>query len=259
MFDDVVEVLGDEDRNLELIWRVSLKECNASHDRITFHDFKTILKGQPKGAAPLQLSVASSFPPHGQRRLSAGAALLTSAVFEAAAFDDGSFRRDSYFRAFRDSVTSAPTPNPESHSQEHEAGSCNGEAEEASGSTNNFQSTLGLPLYSRPVGTAGEKQLESSRRSSLLTKSPLYRHHIEMRHAVMEASKRFDQKLSDMQTRASHSRASLIMKRGDTEIKYHSKARRASEMMSVDAAVEMSDQSTFRARKKSSSDVRGMM
>lgn len=242
MFEDVAEVLGDEDRNLELIWRMSLEECNASRDCITFHDFKKILKGQPKAAAPLSLSARnllsapSPLSPPARKRLSAGAALLAAAVFEAAAFDDESCRRDSYCLA---------------HVEEEEE-------EEASRSTNR-PADFGLPLYSRPVVPTGDKLPESSRRSSLLIKSPLYRHHIEMRHAVMEASKRFDQKLSDLQSRASHTRASLIMKRGDMEMKYHSKGRRASEIMNVDAAMEMSGGSACRARKKSSSDVSGMM
>ena len=253
VLDDVADVLGDEDGNLELIWRVSLEECNARSDRITFRDFRKILKGQPKVALPppssarIRLSVPSLLSQPAWKRLSAGAALLSAAVFEAAAFDGDSSRRESRSTAVRASATLSDIID------------CANEEDDASSSELNYSADFSLPLYRKVVPTS-EKLSEASRASSLLIKSPLYRHHLEMRLAVMEASKSFDQKLSDLQTRASRPRrASLIMKRGDLDKNYFAKVRRASEIESVDDAAKSDDQSTRVARKKTSSDIRGMM
>jgi len=269
-FEDMRAVLGD-DVNLELIWRASLAECRAtSSDRITFMDFKKIIKGQPKvpvtpGVSARRLSFTSPLSPPTLRRLTAGAAMLSAAVFEAAASDDDSSRREvpGEVSATRGSVTLSDISalvveeDPhrylkESRSQSHKEGS--------SKSTfwDEEEEPVVLPKFPVP---AGQKIGESRRASSLIVKSPLYRHHIEMRHAVLEASHRFDQKMNDMESNESSPapRASLIMKRGETLIKRPSKITNVGESQNVDAAVKRSGRAQRGTRTKTRSDIRGMM
>lgn len=49
-FDDLSATLGNTTENeaLEKIWEESLLEINSRLDRITLHDFKTIMKSRPK-------------------------------------------------------------------------------------------------------------------------------------------------------------------------------------------------------------------
>ena len=262
-------VLGD-DGNLELVWRASLAECRASRcDRITFMDFKKIIKGQPKvpvtpAVSARRLSVTSPLSPPTLRRLTAGAAMLSAAVFEAAASDDDSSRREVPGEvATRGSVTLSDISaliieeDPhrylkEARSQSHKEGSSK------SAFWDEEEEPAVLPKFPVP---AGQKIGESRRASSLLVKSPLYRHHIEMRHAVLEASHRFDQKMTDMESIESSPapRASLIMKRGETLIKRPSKITNVCESQNVDAAVKRSGRAQRGTRTKTMSDIRGMM
>ena len=134
---------------------------------------------------------------------------------------------------------------------------CPGQEDESS-TFFNHSTDLEFPLYNPPVVPTSEKLSEARRTSSLLTKSLFYRHHIEMRHAVMEASKRFDQKLSDLQTRPLPRRTSLIMKRGGMEMKSLTKPRRASDREGIDSK-ERNGRSSNCPRTKTISDIRGMM
>jgi len=268
-FEDISEVLGD-DGNLDIIWKMSLQECNTSRNRITFMDFKKIIKGQPKVSVPPPPSVRDLCPQSplsqpSQRRLSAGAALLSAAVFEAAASDDDSSRLEQSRAELRETITLSDiaemvgeqTDDQRTYlkvgrSQSHEAQSPFFVGQE--------QSCIEFGRPEFPVTPLPRRLSEIDRASSLLKRSPLYRHHVEMRHAVLEASKRFDTKLRDMETRGSAPtpRASLVMKRGDTMIKRTAKARRASDRESLEAAVKRSGR-VRGPRRKTQSDVRGML
>jgi hypothetical protein len=58
----------------------------------------------------------------------------------------------------------------------------------------------------------------SSMSSSIAANRSVYRAHREMRLAVLAASKQFDKKRTDIQTNPRHTRASLIMKRGSVAL-----------------------------------------
>ena len=254
-FNDVAEVLGNADGDLELIWKMSLEECNASGEWITFQDFQKIIKSQPKHTVPPSFcarnrrssSCLLSLP--AQKRLTAGAALLSAAVFEAAAFDDELSRRESSCLDRRD--IGAMSDFTESGSRFWLG------QEDGSSAFFNQSADTELPLSL--VVPTGETLSEARRTSSLLTKSLFYRHHLEMRHAVMEASKRFDQKLSDLQTRPLPHRTSLIMKRGGMEMKSITKSRRASDIEGIEDMVKRNGCSSSCPRKKTTSDIRGMI
>jgi hypothetical protein len=193
-FDDISELLGNsaQSETLEQMWMESLDECKAHFERITFEDFKKLMKGQPKEAI-----------------CSAGPSRMLPCVPEGKKFGEecmdvfevqSSLEREienprAYFKKGR------------SVSYEHERPSWDLEGRDAS-------LALSLPVNDEEFGGS----LKDLSLSALNANRALYRKHREMRLAVLEASKKFDLKRATISSSnaASARHAGLIMRRGST-------------------------------------------
>lgn len=218
-FDDLSDILGSstEYEALEKIWLESLEECKAHLDRITFDDFKNLMKGQPKEAAvcpPLTEAMAMCPPspgtplyavPEGEK-VEMGLAVVHSGL-NLAGMDDSSDLID-------DSIE-----NPREYYKKKRSSSCEQKLSswesEAMDEITELGHDVSLAVILRTHG-GDEFDIRNDAAMSPLTKNrAIYRKHREMRLAVLEASKQFDKKRTDIQSKTGlHTRASLIMKRG---------------------------------------------
>ena len=156
----------------------SLAECKSQVDRITFEDFKKLMKGQQKEvalAATTDAGRASQLLPPKPRPTS------TLPPIPSPMSDEGPGHRRQRSASFQHKLDWAETSESSSR-----------------GDTPSLAIKTGAP--------PGLSPLASNR--------ALYRRHREMRLAVLEASKQFDKKRTDLYHASSPVRAGLIMKRG---------------------------------------------
>lgn len=209
-FDDLVDILGNgtEDDALEKIWIESLEECKAHLDRITFEDFKRLMKGQPKeiGGGSSLSSLTPSSEPNSLRGLSTVPEGMLPVVPSDAALEDmdlpSGFLLDDEIENPRQFYGKG-----RSLSYEQTGGSWDADDSREF----NKDSSLAVLLPSHPA--AAYEEINASA-TPLTANRVLYRKHREMRLAVLEASKQFDKKRNDIQNRNHLTRAGLIMKRG---------------------------------------------
>lgn len=187
-----------------MVWLSSLEECDASCDRIAFLDFVKIIKGQPMispvspPTSAINLVASSGLSPLPSNRLTTGAVMLSAAMCEASASD-----------------IELCTNQKEESSLYHKVG----KSQSYGGKERFWLGEESTQVFGRSVDSVPEIPIRNSgdiKASSLFLKSSLYRRHFEMRHGVLEASKRFDLKMRDLQSRRSMftPSASLVMKRG---------------------------------------------
>jgi hypothetical protein len=204
-FDDMQDLVGGSmSGDLEKIWLDSLQECAAHMDRITYSDFKRLMKGQPKetnaagSCVPPDLKSESSLQsvPEEKRQSLAD---IPPVIDE----DEPLIHHHPRSRSFdlqdsqHDSIRSLPPLQP---------------------TTLNRDASLALLLPSKAEG-AYEAAINDSSKSSLVVNRAMYRKHREMRLAVQEASKEFDLTRNQRRTSISnntvqYTKNGLIMKRG---------------------------------------------
>lgn len=188
-FDDLYVILGNSTENeaLEKMWLESLDECKAHLDRITFDDFKKLMKGQPQEVVV--------YPP--------SAGLQLAGVPEDEEMEKGldgtsdlAAQSTEKTRAFYKKTRSASYEQKRTAWESHEF---------------SMDPSMTMFLTSHAVGDYSVST-KDTKMSPLVVNRAIYRKHRELRLAVLDASKQFDAKRTDMQT--THTRASLIMKRG---------------------------------------------
>ena len=209
-FDDLVDILGNGTENdaLEKIWIDSLVECKAHLDRITFEDFKRLMKGQPKemGGGSTISSLNPPSEPNSLRGLTTVREGMLPVVPSEAALED----LDLPSRLLMDDQIENPRlllGKGRSLSYDQSGGSW--DADDSREFSKEFNLAMVLPSFSANDG--GE--IDASM-TPLTANRALYRKHRELRLAVLDASKQFDKKRNDIQTRNHLTRAGLIMKRG---------------------------------------------
>lgn len=252
--------------DLEKIWLDSLKECKAHLDRITFDDFKRLMKGQPKETA------APSF------RLDANALLKSERSLQPVPEDITASRLDVSALLMRSAGISERSLQPVQEGIAQILADIPAIPEEPhspvkSRSRSFDQDFSSYDDFSKSSPTLSEHRdasLALSFRSKIecelpglvtdLSMSPLvvnralYRKHREMRLAVLEASKQFD--LTRVQRRSEEfAQAGLIMKRGKlTPVELEDAHQKAL----FDAATKKSGR-VRRTRNKTVSDVSNML
>lgn len=207
-----------------------MNQCTAQ-DNINFDNFKKLMKGQPKEVATPQ----SSFCRPGPER-SLGVLPEGESVDEHAA--------DS-----ADDVGNAETPQ---HFQKKKSLS----HEFKSGVVwDDMDRSASIAFLPSKTDDDESSEISLSSASPLLANRALYRRHRGMRLAVLEASKQFDKKRTDRQTKDIPVQAGLIMKRGampPVELEdAHTRAL-------FDAAAKRCGR-TRRTKNKTVSDVTGML
>jgi len=248
-FDDLVDILGNgtENEELEKIWIDSLEECKAHLDRITFDDFKKLMKGQPKEcigppfvpSSPNSLRGLTPVPEGQLHPITSGVALESLNVPSGLLLDDSIDNPRQFYGKGR------------SHSYEQKGGSW--DAADASSSFTRTDASLALVL---PMHTGSDFEEITSNMTPLTANRALYRKHRELRLAVLEASKQFDKKRNDIHSRDHLTNASLIMKRG---VKPPVEVEDAHARALFENAAKKCGRAPKRSKNKTVSDVTGMM
>jgi hypothetical protein len=191
---------GSMSGDLEQIWMDSLQECKAHMDRITYSDFKRLMKGQPK-----ETKVAGSCVPPDLRGSESSLQSVPEEKRQSLADippvidEDEPLIRQPRSRSFdlQDSKSDSNRSLPPT--------------------TLNRDASLALLLPSKAEGEYGAAINDSSK-SSLVVNRTMYRKHREMRLAVQEASKEFDltrnQRRTSISNAVQYTKNGLIMKRG---------------------------------------------
>jgi calcium-dependent protein kinase len=227
-FDDLKDLLGrsTESDALERIWMESLEECKARLNRITFEDFKRLMKGQPKDHVkvipPLTVSalrnaeVSVGINSTDKNLRSAPGHLVSglsteglTPVREEKTNGIGASASDL---ELLDQQSDSHLIYKKKRSHSHEPGSPLWVENErnASGDLRDSSRAVMLPGH---VDGLHEEVIKDMNMSPLVINRALYRKHREMRTAVLDASKQFDEKRTE---RLALPRAALIMKRGAT-------------------------------------------
>jgi hypothetical protein len=187
---------------LEEIWSDSLKLCKTRLNRITFEDFKALMKGQPK--EPPMHSVLSEPALKLETVIEGESQELTvkenpfHSSPELDNLDNPNEKRIAYSKK-RSQSHSVPSTTMWDSSVEFDR--------EASS-----RSSMFLP--------SRDDVVRDSRRTSIGANRSLYRRHREIRTSVLEASKQFDKKRTERLAAETpiqgpdHRSASLIMRRG---------------------------------------------
>jgi hypothetical protein len=193
-FDDLYVIIGNSTENeaLEKMWLESLDACKHHLDRITFDDFKLLMKGQS------QEVVAN--PPSPVTHL--------AEVPEDEEVDEGLEGTSS--------VLDEEIENPRAYAKKKRSASYEQKKSAWESGEFNKDPSMAMFLTSHAVGEYSDNTNDTTM-SPLVVNRALYRKHRELRLAVLEASKQFDTKRTDFQTKTDPTRskrASLIMKRG---------------------------------------------
>jgi hypothetical protein len=225
---------------LEEIWSDSLKVCKTRLNRITFEDFKALMKGQPK--EPPMHSVLSE------------PALKLETVVEGEPQDI----KENLFHSSPE-LDNLDNPNEKrvayikKRSQSHSVSSST--MWDSSADFDREASLRSMFLPSR------DDVVRDPRASSIGVNRALYRRHREIRMSVLEASKQFDKKRAERLAAETpvqgpdHRSASLIMRRGaQPPIELEDAHQRAL----FDAAARRCGRMR-RERNKTKSDVTGML
>lgn len=247
--DDLRDMLGNsaEAHVLEKVWIESLNECKAHLDRITFSDFKRLMKGQPKATKNTSSQLLSE--------------KTLEPVLEPVAEDQVERKGE-----LSEEPPANGKPHGRSRSFDQRTHMWSSESKLNTNSDDDSlrsSNSLGRDASRAVIITPFDEEESSKflmtnpttanvKESPLVVNRALYRKHREMRLAVLEASKQFDIKRKTMQF---NSQAGLIMKRG-------AKAPDALEDKHTREMFEAAAQRGGRARRtrnKTVSDVTGMM
>jgi hypothetical protein len=223
--EDLSDILGNstEYEALQKIWQDTLEECKSHMDRITFEDFKNLMKGQPKDSL-----------------VNTGDASCSQLPGVPEDQDMPSLVSDSIFS--ESTISTHELPDSTGHVVK-------GHRKRRSSSFDHIVWTTSSLAIKLGHDSA------SSMSSSIAANRTVYRAHREMRLAVLAASKQFDKKRTDIQTNPRHTRASLIMKRGSMALV---KAQDADSRALFEEAAARSGRER-RQRNKTVSDVTGML
>jgi hypothetical protein len=168
------------------MWTEGLKESDSSEDRITFHEYKLLMKGQPNDttitSAPGSLSSLRS-------RSGSTASRKSLRIILEDVEINSSVEESSHWKQVNYQIQQQTLPN------------------------DNVQTVLEEPttgVKGRGSSMTAMARNDSMRQSSIVFNKNMYRKNREMRLSVLEASKRFDIKRNEKGLRA----AGLIMKRG---------------------------------------------
>mmetsp|Transcript_20890 Transcript_20890/g.45316 ORF Transcript_20890/g.45316 Transcript_20890/m.45316 type:complete len:791 (-) Transcript_20890:118-2490(-) len=228
---DLRDMLGNsaDAESLEQVWLTSLNEIQVSFDRITYEDFKRLMKGQSQGR--IQSSKTLGALPEQPRTGVLGpvpeemSSSLASSSPDFSGMLAGTDRRSKNKRSHSYGAGTSMWGEMDDFSKEKSGGIMTPLAEES-------------------------KELENE--SPLVVNRALYRRHREMRLAVLDASKQFDNKRTN---RENQQQAGLVMKRGaKPPVEIQDQHNRAM----FEAAARRCGR-TKRTRKKTVSDVTGMM
>jgi hypothetical protein len=221
-------------------------------DRITFVDFKRLMKGQPKAkdsSTRGQLLAEKTLEPVPEHHLRNGESLegdMPEGNLPEAEFIPPHKRSQSFDQT---SPLWASTGNMNATSDDASLGSSTSLGRDASRAvliTNFDAEERRASLKTIPLTTPSKESP-----SPLVLNRVLYRKHREMRISILEASKQFDQKRKTLQA----SQAGLIMKRG-AKAPDAMEDKHAREMF--EAAAKRCGRAR-RSRNKTVSDVTGMM
>lgn len=237
---------------LERTWRESVQECSAHLNRITFEDFKRLMKGQPKEKPSPILPVSTML-------LASSSALSEPAVMRTVT--EGVAEEELICNPFHSSPDLENMENP--NEKRAIFGKKRSRSYEAKATVWDLHASFDdlearSPVMDRDASRAimlptrsGKKgDVKPARRSSLLANRALYRRHREIRMQVLEASKQFDKKRAGRQVPAS-----LIMKRG---LKPPMELEDAHQRALFEAAAKRCGRKGHR-RNKTKSDVTGLL
>lgn len=275
-FEDMFDLVGSstEHTDLEQIWRDSLQECKAHLDRITYDDFKLLMKGQPKeprrtSSLQFQTSAGSMLMPPD---LTETKSTTLGVVHEAPPEVQSSPSLVDHFNQQAEQRLADERRGAfgKKRSKSYEA-KANVWDQGSISVSNDDDMDLMPPCLERDasralmlpgrMALAGDVQhtqlIRDTSKSPLLVNRALYRKHREMRLAVLDASKQFDKKRHEILNKSppvAH-RASLIMKRGERPpVELEDQHQRAL----FEAAARRCGRSR-RLRNKTVSDVTGML
>lgn len=255
---------------LEKIWRDSLQECKAHLDRITFEDFKRLMKGQPKEKPRSSVGHCSGMFSSAIFMETSQLGVVPETVPESQRLE----KPNSVGPELESMLNLAEEEKKEFGAEERQQGykKKRSRSYEQKGSVWDVQNAsmpnfeLVPPVLDRDASRAlvlpsrdDEKFVEARRDSTvspLLANRALYRKHREMRLAVLEASKQFDLKRNEIQNKESYpTKAGLIMRRG---AKPPVELEDAHQRALFEAAAKRCGRAR-RTRNKTKSDVTGMM
>jgi hypothetical protein len=232
-FDDLQNLLGNstEYDELEKIWRDSLTQCKSDGDRISYSDFKNLMKGQPKEQSFRSLGMV---PTDSDR-------LLLSALPE---------EETSYGTRNNSAELVMPDEDDSSHQRYIKKKSRSHEFKKGV-MWDELERTPSLAFVLSKVD-----DVNVSHMSPLVANRALYRKHRGMRLAVLEASKHFDKKRNErLSQKDSLVQPALVMKRG---VKPPVELADAHTRALFDAASKRCGRSR-RTRNRTVSDVTGML
>ncbi|GAX10977.1 hypothetical protein FisN_2Lh507 [Fistulifera solaris] len=233
--EDLQNLLGSSTayEELEKIWRDSLKQC-TSKDTIDFETFKKLMKGQPKEAGTPESSFRRAGKIVGEGSLGV--------------LPEGESTEDHTSDSINESNKGdKPVRFQKKKSLSHELKSG------VEWDDGDRSASIAFLPSKTDEDESSEFSLTSA--SPLMANRALYRRHRGMRLAVLEASKEFDKKRTDRQTKDIPVQAGLIMKRGTMPpVELEDAHTRAL----FDAAAKRCGRSR-RTKNKTVSDVTGML
>lgn len=263
-FEDMQDLLGNttEYESLERIWRDSLLECRTNLDRITYDDFKRLMKGQPKEQVRRSSSTMLFSTPQAKHESAQLEAVPErDRVVESSPNllmdDEEPSLRAEEEKDGPDSRSVFRIKRSRSYEQkasvwEHSVGNLSLEDVPPPVLDRDASRAVLLPNRS---GDAHAEILKDSTASPLVVNRALYRKHREMRFAVLDASKQFDKKRNEIQSQSAFKKASLIMKRG---VRPPVELEDAHQRALFEAAARRCGRAR-RTRNKTVSDVTGML
>lgn len=213
-----------------------MKQCTAQ-DTINFENFKKLMKGQPKEAVTPQSSFrragkgVGEFPERSLGVLPEGESIEGQAAEAINGIDSGE--------------TPQRFQKKKSLSHEFKSGVV----------WDDMDRSASIAFLPSKIDDDESSEMSLTSASPLTANRALYRRHRGMRLAVLEASKQFDKKRTDRQTKDLPVQAGLIMKRGSMPpVELEDAHTRAL----FDAAAKRCGRSR-RTRNKTVSDVTGML
>lgn len=266
-FENLIDLVGSstEHESLEKIWRDSLQECKTHLDRISYDDFKLLMKGQPKEKrrgvsykASGGMMIPTELNESKSTSLDAVPEVSPDKVHPSCPSLDHLTQEKEQMLADqrRDAWGKKRSKSYEQKANIWEQGSAGlGGEEEAAVAPPGLERDASRALI-LPGKAGDEGLLRDSTLSPLLVNRALYRKHREMRLAVLDASKQFDKKRTAIRSKSQPIyRASLIMKRGERPpVELEDAHQRAL----FQAAAKRCGRSR-RTRNKTVSDVTGML
>jgi hypothetical protein len=209
-----------EHEHLEKVWRDCIVASKSNLNRITYRDFKRLMKGQGKEENTSSFNASSGILASGSGFMEQSLEMITEGVISAQESSEDLIMNGDGSDVLVKADKRIVYEKARSRSYEAKASMW-----DHSNDRNQIKEQC-PPLLVRDASRAvilpgqGDKThdevIKNKGISALFVNRALYRKHREMRIAVLEASKQFDKKRNDIQTSAHHvpTKAGLIMKRG---------------------------------------------